>query len=127
MSAAEASDCSAKALSFLLNQLSLAHLSLKKEQHLAMKAIYKRRDVFVWLSTGYRKSLCYQSIPFVMDYKLGLKGSSKYSEVLYIALLLSLSLSLSIQLFRVYHHAYHDDGCSENVQINIWILRNLGK
>ena len=40
------------------------------------------------------KGLCYQAISSVFKYKLGLKGSSKSSEVLHIALALFLSLSL---------------------------------
>jgi len=35
----------------------------------AMEAIYNRQDVFVWLPTGYGKSLCYHVLPFTMDYK----------------------------------------------------------
>ena len=42
---------------------------LKEEQRCAVKAIYEGRDVFVCLPTGYGKSLCYQTLPFVMNYK----------------------------------------------------------
>ena len=62
----DVSDRFAEALSFSLNQLGLPHLPLiKEEQRLAVKAIYEGRGVFVWLPTGYGKSLCYQTIPFV--------------------------------------------------------------
>ena len=66
-----------EALSYSLSQLGLPHLSLKEEQRLAVKAVYEGRDVFVWLPTGYGKSLCYQTLPFVMDHKLGWKGLSQ--------------------------------------------------
>jgi len=41
---------------------------IKAEQRSAMEAIYNRQDVFVWLPTGYGNSLCYQVLPFIMDY-----------------------------------------------------------
>ena len=34
-------------------------ITLKEEQLLPVKALYKENDVFVWLSTGFGKSLCY--------------------------------------------------------------------
>ena len=36
----------------------MSHISLKTEQRSSMEAIYKGRDVFVWLPTDYEKSLC---------------------------------------------------------------------
>ena len=40
-------------------------MSLKEEQLSAIKAIYERRNVFVCFPNG--KSLCYKTLPFVMD------------------------------------------------------------
>ena len=42
--------------------------SLNNEQKKAVAAIVKRHNVFVCLPTGFGKSLCFQSVPFVMDY-----------------------------------------------------------
>ena len=50
-------------------------LTLKNEQLSAIRAVYERKDVFVWLPTGFGKSLCYQALPFVVEYKMSLAGS----------------------------------------------------
>ena len=63
------SEAFSRALSFSLVQLGLPNVVLKEEQRCAVKDIYEGRDVFVCLPTGYGKSLCYQTLPFVMDYK----------------------------------------------------------
>ena len=49
----------------------MTDITLKAEQHSAMEAIYNRQDVFVWLPTGYGKSLRYQVLLFIMDYNHG--------------------------------------------------------
>ena len=77
----------ATGLSFSLEKLGIPDITLKEEQRLA---IYGGRDVFVWLPTGYGKSLCYQTIPFLMDHKLGLVSASKSSTVLVVSPLVSL-------------------------------------
>ena len=42
---------------YALSQLQMADISLKKEQRSSMEAIFNGHDVFVWLPTGYSKSL----------------------------------------------------------------------
>ena len=60
------------AVSYALKQLQMSHVSLKPEQRSSMEAIYDGHDVFMWLTTGYGKSLCFQALPFLMDFKRGL-------------------------------------------------------
>ena len=43
----------------------------KGEQLAAVKGVYDEQDVFFCLPTGYGKSLCYQTLPFLMEHKLG--------------------------------------------------------
>ena len=57
------------ALAYALAQLSLSHIFVKDEQRSAIRAIYEGRDLFVCLPTGYGKSLRYQTLPFLMDFK----------------------------------------------------------
>ena len=68
----------------------MTNISLKAEQRSSMEAVYNGHDVFVWLPTGYGKSLCYQALPFIMDFKLGLVGSQKHSLVLVVSPLVAL-------------------------------------
>lgn len=46
--------------------------------------------MFVWLPTGFGKCICYQVIPFVMDYKRGLVDTPKNSAVLVVSPLIAL-------------------------------------
>ena len=61
---------------FKPGRLEVATITPKPEQRKAVKSIYLGRDVFVWLPTGFGKSLCYEVLPFVMDNKLGRVGSA---------------------------------------------------
>ena len=55
-----------------------------------MKAAFDGHDVFMWLPTGYGKSLCYQALLFMIDSKLGLVDTGKSSVVLVISPLIAL-------------------------------------
>ena len=55
-----------------------------------MEAVY---NVFVRLPTGYEKSLCYQALPFIVAFKLGLVGSQKHSLVLVVSPLVALMVT----------------------------------
>ena len=77
------------ALSYALQRLGTPDLEPKPEQIAAMQSIYKRRDVFVWLPTGFGKYLCYETLPFLCDWKLG-RVDHKPSVVIAISLLVTL-------------------------------------
>ena len=45
-------------------------VTLKAEQRACIKSVYEGKDVFLWLPTGFGKSLCYEVLPFVLGHKL---------------------------------------------------------
>ena len=73
--------------------------ALKDEQRRAIKAVYDGMDVFVWLPTGFGKSVCFQALPFVFDYKLGLVSAEKKSVVIVVAPLVALMVD-QVQCLR---------------------------
>ncbi len=70
------------AISYALDNLGSANLSLKEEQLQSTQAAYQGKSVFVWLPTGFGKSICYQALLFVLDHKLGLVDTPRSSTVL---------------------------------------------
>ena len=58
---------SAEALTYALSKLGKSEFLLKEEQKLAIYSLFSGRDVFVWLPTGFRKSICFQMLPFMFD------------------------------------------------------------
>ena len=98
----------AEALSYALSALGLTTATteapltveaLKDEQRRAIKAVYDGMDVFVWLPTGFGKSVCFQALPFVFDYKLGLVSAEKKSVVIVVAPLVALMVD-QVQCLR---------------------------
>ena len=80
-----------EALLYSLSTLKLeSTVSLKPEQRMAIEAVYTGSDVSVWLPTGFGKSLCFQTLPFVMDHKLGLVGTQNSNAVLVVSPLVAL-------------------------------------
>ena len=79
-----------ESVSYALQKLQMSHVTLKEEQRSSMKAAFDGHDVFMWLPTGYGKSLCYQALPFMIDSKLGLVDTGKSSVVLVISPLIAL-------------------------------------
>ena len=49
---------------------------LKSEQVEAIRHMYEASDVFVFLPTGFGKSICFKVLPFLFDYKHGKVGST---------------------------------------------------
>lgn len=62
----------------------------KEEQLQSVGAIYRGESVFVWLPTGYGKSLCYQMLPFLMDFKLHRTETCLKSAIIVVSPLISL-------------------------------------
>ena len=79
-------------ISYALVKLQMSDVTLKAAQRSSMKAIFNGKDVFVWLPTGYGKSLCYQALPFLMDFKKSLVDTEKRSAVLVIRPLIALMI-----------------------------------
>ena len=79
---------------YALEQIGKCDLTLKREQESAIRHVYGGNDVFVWLPTGFGKSIVYECLPFLYDHKLGhLEGFS----VVLVLLLIQLKL---LEIFR---------------------------
>ena len=66
---------------------------MKAEQLDMIKCIYNGKDVFLWLPTGFGKSICYETLLFVYNYKHSDGGtSSGCSIVLVVSSLVSLMI-----------------------------------
>ena len=50
-------------------------MTLKLEQKACVSFIYEGKDIFLWLPTGFGKSICYEVLPFMFDVKLCRVGS----------------------------------------------------
>ena len=49
-------------LAFALQKVGKGHLTLKKEQLSAIRSAYVQEDAFVWLLTGFGKSIVYKCL-----------------------------------------------------------------
>ena len=89
-----------RALQYALLQLGTPSIAPKPEQRKAIHSIYRGRDVFVWLPTGFGKSLCYEVLPFVMDHKLS-RIDAKSSLVLVVSpLIVGKAMSRRVLILR---------------------------
>ena len=88
------SDFSA-ALSYALSCVGKQDLLPKDKQVETLRHLYNGSDVFLWVPTGYGKSLCYQALPFLFDAKLDRTSAplSRRSVVLVISPLVSLMIN----------------------------------
>ena len=80
-----------EAVTYALRAVEKERIVLKTEQLEAIRHIYDGKDVFLWLPTGFGKSICYETLPFVFDYKLErVSGTTSSSIVLVVSPLVSL-------------------------------------
>ena len=78
-------------IAYALSCLGRENVTLKPKQEEAVYHLYHGQDVFAWFPTGYGKSLCYQLVPFLFDYKLNRTSyGAERSVVLVISPLVSL-------------------------------------
>ena len=88
---AATSSCSFSAVSYALAKLGTPELVLKPKQQQAISAVVEGNDVFVCLPTGFGKSICYQSLPFIFDHRLGMVAEGRrQSAVLVVSPLIAL-------------------------------------
>ena len=87
-----------RALSYALQRLGTPDMKLKPEQEASISAVCKGNDVFVWLPTGFGKSVCYEVLPFIMDCKLGRVAgeSGQCSAICSVVLVISPLISLMV-------------------------------
>lgn len=80
------------ALSYALSCVGKKALVLKEKQVETLRHLYDGSDVFLWVPTGYGKSLCYQALPYLFDAKRGKMSAppSQRSVVLVVSPLVSL-------------------------------------
>ena len=74
--------------------IGCSHLTPKPEQLASVRHVYEGRDVFVWLPSGYGKSLCYQVLPFVFN--------CKYSRTDSLVVIVSPLVSLMLTRWMAY-------------------------
>ena len=79
------------AVAYALSKVGKEGLVLKKEQLQTIRNLYNGKDVFLWLPTGFGKSICYEVLPFLFDYKSSRAGPGN-STVLVVSPLVSLML-----------------------------------
>ena len=89
-------------LVYALSCFGQEKLTLKAKQEEVLTNLYDGRDVFAWFPTGYGKSLCYQLLPFLLDFNLKQTCSPrvKCSVVIVIPSLVSLMVDQVLSLLH---------------------------
>ena len=62
-------------LSYAFSRIGLPVTAIKQEQLTAIRYLYNRKDVPLWLPTSFRKSVCYKVLPFLFDFAGSESGS----------------------------------------------------
>ena len=79
-----------KALKFALCCIGKGDFTLKAEQLDAIKCICDSKDVSPWLPTGFGKSICYETLPFVFNCKHSDGGTGGGCSIVLVSPLVSL-------------------------------------
>ena len=107
-----------QAVSYALSKVGKPEMVLKNEQLTAIQHVYNGKDVFVWLPTGYGKSICYEVLPFIFDHKRGRsEGWSVNSVVVVISAAAILQSHLAARGGRIFS-AYFPVNCLLHISIN---------
>ena len=56
---------------YALRRVEYPSMTLEPEQKDCVQCVYEGKDVFVWLPTGFGKTVCFEVLPFMFDMKLG--------------------------------------------------------
>ena len=110
-----------ESVQYALSQLNMSHLKLKEEQEKVVRAIFEGKDVFVLLPTSFGKSVCFQVLPFVFDYKLGLVGGQKKSAVVVVSPLIALMVD---QVRSLRAHGVEAVIICSGAREGVWWTRN---
>ena len=91
-------------LTVALRKISRNHLTLKPEQISAIQSAYEYQDVFVWLPTGFGKSLVYECLPLKVQLKVSsarlIAQPSPFSHLLHFLLNVnSIALACSTYMY----------------------------
>ena len=58
-------------IAYALRRVEYPSMTLEPEQKDCVQCVYEGKDVFVWLPTGFGKTVCFEVLPFMFDMKLG--------------------------------------------------------
>ena len=79
-------------MAYALSCVGRKNLVLKPKQEEALIYFYDGQDVLAWFPTGYSKTLCYQLLPFMFDYKLKRTSSPQVERSVVVVLSSLISL-----------------------------------
>ena len=58
-------------IAYALRRVGYPSMTLKPEQKDCVQCIYEGKDVFVWLPTGFGKTVCFDVLPFMFEGRVG--------------------------------------------------------